>query len=261
MSNNIKTTTHHIELVALADMELVSGYQRSTNSRQVERIINRFDETKLGTLIVSARGGQYHVVDGAHRCRALRKLGYTHALCEVLTGLSYEQETEFFRRQNEDKRLLRPGDLFKAGLASGDEKCIRINDIVRANGFQVGYGGQNFHKIAAIHALYMIVEEYGYDVLDDALCLIAGTWNGIPKASQSESLLGVAEFAHRYGMASFSERLREKFPVIWYDYCEAMRVRGSIGSGVSRRKFCSVLVWHYNRGLNSQSKKRLSWED
>jgi len=247
-------------MVALADIEPDSGYQRPTNAAQVQNIVRNFNEAKLGTLTVSNRGGRYYLIDGAHRSRALRKLGYTHAPCLVLTGLTYQQEADLFRSQSQNVRLLRPGDLFKAGLAAGDGQCLKIDSIVRANGFQIGGDSKNFYKIAAFHTLFSITEDYGYEVLDDTLFLIAGTWNGIPKASQSESLLGVAEFVHRYGIADFEGRLREKFSVIWYDYTEAMRVRGSIGSGPSRKKFCQTLVEHYNRGLARNSKKRLKWE-
>lgn len=257
---NEKPTHQHIALIALALIE-PSDYQRPTNPTQVENIVKRFDEAKLGVLTVSDRDGKYHIIDGAHRACALRAFGFTHALCVVLTGLTYEQEADLFRNQNQDKRPLTPADLFKAGLASGDEQCLKINRIVATNGFVLGMSGRSFFKIAAINTLYMIVVDYGYTVLDDTLCLIATTWSGIERASQRECLLGVAEFVHHYGMADFSERLRDKFSVIWYDYVEAMRVQGSIGSSTTRKKFCRVLVEHYNKGLNHNSKKRLKWEE
>ncbi|MCL2342466.1 MAG: ParB N-terminal domain-containing protein [Firmicutes bacterium] len=255
-----KATNQRIALIALADIA-PSDYQRSTNPTQVANIVKRFDEAKLGTLTISERDGQLHIIDGAHRARALRTLGFTHALCVVLSGLTYEQEASYFRNQNQDRRPLTQADLFKAGLASGDEQCVKIHKIIEANGFEIGMSGRNFFKIAAINALYAIAEEYGYAALDDTLCLIATTWSGIERASQRECLLGVAEFIHQYGMVDFAERMRDKFSVIWYDYTEAMRVQGSIGSSTSSRKFCHVLVEHYNRGLNPNSKKRLKWEE
>jgi len=258
--NTMKITTQHIDLVALKDIESC-GYQRATNPTQVANIVKRFDEAKLGTLTVSNRDGRYYLIDGAHRKNALNILGYTHAPCVVLTGLTYEQEAEYYRMQNQDKRLLTPGDLFKAGLASGDERCVAINRIVKSNGFQVGKGDKDFYRIAAIHTLYTICEDYGYDVLDVTLFLIANTWAGIARASHSECLLGVAEFVNRYGMADFAERLHDKFIVIWHDYSESMRFQGSIGSAISRVKFCKTLVGHYNKGIRRDSKKHLKWED
>ena len=256
-----KTTNQQIKMVALSDMEPESGYQRPTSDAQVESIVRKFDETKLGTLTVSHRDGRYHIIDGAHRSKALRKLGYTHAPCVVLNGLTFEQEAEYFRNQNQDRRLIKPLEFFKAGLVSGDEQCVRINRLVRSNGFNIGSGNNDFFKIAAIQALFTIVEDYGYEALDDTLCLLASTWSGLTKASQAECLLGVAEFVSCYGMVDFPERMKDKFSVVHYDYTEAVRMRVSAAPVSSRKKFCHILVEHYNKGLPKSSKKRLKWED
>jgi hypothetical protein len=159
------------------------------------------------------------------------------------------------------RRPLSPGDLFKGKIESRNEKYVNIQHIVKANGFHLGKGNKNFYEIASIRTLETIYEDYGRNVLDNTLCLIASTCAGIPRASQRECLLGVAEFVHRYGLVDFAERLQDKFPIIWYEYTEAMRVRGSAGSGTSRKKFCRALVMHYNKGIRSDSKKRLQWEE
>jgi hypothetical protein len=259
MNKTEKSTHQRIASIPLIKIES-SDYQRITNARQVTSIANNFDEAKLGTLTVSHRDGKYYLIDGAHRSRALRILGYTHALCIVITGLTYEQEADYFRMQNQDKRPLTPGDLFKAGLASGDEQCKKINHIVKANGFHIGTGRKDFYRLMSIHALYAISEDLGYKVLDDTLFLLANTWSGITKASQSETLLGVAEFVHRYGIAEFAERMRDRFAAVWYEYTEAMCVHGSIGSTTPRIKYCRILVEHYNKGIHHNSKKHLKWE-
>jgi len=256
--NKQKLTKQQIKLIALSDMEPESGYQRATSLAQVESIAGKFDETKLGTLTVSYRDGKFHLVDGAHRSQALRKLGYSHAPCIVLTGLTFEQEAEYFRSQNADKRMIKPMEFFNAGLVSGDEQCVKIYRIMRSNGFNVGYGNKDFFKIAAVQTLFTIADEYGYETLDETLCLLASTWSEYPKASQAEYLLGVAEFVKHYGMADFAERLKDKFLVISYEYAEAVRVRCSSTS--SRKKFCRILTEHYNKGFSSNSKKRLKWE-
>jgi hypothetical protein len=252
-----KTATQKFMSIPLDNIE-PGDYQRSTSSAQVEKIVNNFDEAKLGTLTVSFRKGKYHIIDGAHRLSALRCLKYTHALCEVLTGLTYEQEADYFRKQNQDKRGLKPQDLFKAGLIAGDEKCIRINEIVKSNSFQIGFSHKNFYLIGAISALVTIVDEYGYEILDDTLCLIANTWTGIPRSTNKACLLGVADFVHRYGVADFDGRLKDSFSVVWFEYKDVNRRVGH--SSVTRKDFCRILVEQYNKGLGSTSKKRLKWE-
>ena len=237
--NNIKTTKQHIEHVELSKC-VPTEYQRLTSEIQVKKIAGGFKEAKLGVLTVSLRDGKYHIIDGLHRAKALKILGYTHAPCIVLTGLTYEQEADFFRKQNENKRIITTFDDFKAGLEAKDEMCLNINKILNENEFQIGRGG--FFKISSIHALFTIVKDFGYDTLNDTLFLLANTWSDIKQASRSEFLLGTAEFVYRYGIAEFSERLKGKFAVICYDYAEAMRVRGSIGSAASRKKFCQIQI-------------------
>jgi len=259
MNTIIKTTSQRIEQIAFSDCAH-AAYQRITRPWQVTGIVQNFDEAKLGVLTTSLRGGSYYIIDGLHRAAALKALGYTHAPCVVVTGMTYEQEAAFFRRQNENKRVLATMEDFKAGLEEKDETCLKINDIVQSNSFSIG-NGNSFYKIASVQGLHTIVKDYGFQVLDDTLCLLASTWSDIPKASRYECLLGVAEFVNRYGLAEFAERLRDKFCAISYDYTEAMRVHGRAGTAVSRKKFCRALVIHYNKGLRSDSKRRLGWEE
>jgi len=251
-----KSTNQRLAYIPLAKIE-PSDYQRATKSTQVSNIVKNFDEAKLGTLTVSHRDGKYYIIDGAHRLSALRTLHYTHAICEILTGLTHEQEADYFRTQGVDKRALRPLDLFKAGIIADNKKCITIEEIVRDNSFQIGFSHKDFNQIGAVKTLFTIVDDYGYEVLDDTLCLIANTWMGIPKAVCSDSLLGVAEFVSIYGVGDFDRRLCDCFPAIWYEYREA--VRNSQKTIKARKHFCRILVEHYNKGLGARSKKRLKW--
>lgn len=252
-----KTTKQQFSFIPLMKIE-PSNYQRTTNHSQVKNIVKYFDEAKLGTLTVSLRDEKYYIIDGAHRLSALRALNYSHALCEILMGLTIEDEANYFRRQGQDKRPLKPLDLFKAGIIAEDEKCLRINEIVKSNNFQIGFSHKNIYQIGAINALFSIVDEYGFEVLDDTLCLIAYTWAGIAKATHGVCLLGVAEFVSRFGAADFDKRLKDSFHVIWYEYRECARESGY--SSKACKIFCRILVDHYNKGLGNKSKKRLRWE-
>jgi len=260
-TNNAKLTNQRIQPIRLTDIS-PSLYQRSTNPRQISNIVNFFDDAKVGLLTVSERDGKYHLIDGAHRSVAMRQLGFTHAMCLVLTGLTIEDEADYFRRQNENLRRLEPLDLYKAGLIAKNDVCLRIDEIVKMNGFQIGRS-KDFRTISCVQAVMTIISEYGDNVLDDTLCLIANTWYGIEKATQREFLIGVAEFVKRYGMCEFAERMKDKMAAVWYEYCEEQRYssRSLIGNSSSRRKFCKALVRNYNRGLRCTSKKYLQWED
>jgi len=254
---NKKTTAQKFAYIPLAKIE-PSKYQRVTKSAQVDSIVKNFDEAKLGALTVSSRDDLYFIVDGAHRLSALRTLNYTHALCEILTGLTFEQESDYFMRQGQDNRPLKPIDLFSAGIIAGDGKCLKIDAIVRANNFHIGFAYKDFYQIGAIQTLFTIVDDYGYEVLDGALRLISGTWAGIAKASGGECLLGTAEFVHRYGIVELNERVSDSFSALWHEYKESTRRSQTIKA---RKCFCRILVDFHNKGLGSRSKHRLQWED
>ena len=262
MTSNNKTTAQRIELIALNKI-VPAGYQRGTKAAQVANIIKKFNEAKLDALLVSEQhNGTYHVIDGAHRTEALREMGYTHTMARVLTGMTYEQEADLFASQNEDVRILTGLDCYKAGVIAKKDIYLSIERILSENGFQVGKG-KDFRSIAAIQTLLTILNEYGDKVLDESLCLIANTWNGLAKATTREFLIGVAEFVRRYGMADFAERMKDKYAVICYEYSDIMRNREFFANtpNTVRRVFCRVLVGQYNRGLRSNQKAYLHWEE
>jgi len=256
-----KTTNQTIKMLPLGEL-VTGGYQRPTNTAQVDKIADSFDEARLGLPIVSERGDRYHLLDGAHRVAALRKIGYTHAPCIVLTGLTYQDEADYFRTQDQNNRPLTKFNLFRAGLEAGDEMCVRIDEVCRANKYTVGMSGKNFNTIAAIFALSTICAVYGYDVLDTTLALIRDTWEGVSDATRREFLVGVAEFVHRFGTVKFAERMRfTNMAAIWQEYLAETYVGNRQSSDPTMRKaFCRVLVRHYNQGLKSNSKMRLVME-
>jgi len=256
-----KSTSQTIQELLLDSLR-TGGYQRPTNPAQVDRIAAAFDEAKLGMIIVSERDGRYNLLDGAHRAAALRKLGYTHAMCIVLHGLTYQDEAEYFRSQNQNVRPLTKYNLFKAGLEAGDKVCVHINEICQANGFTVSMSSKGFNSISAIYALTTICAVYGYDCLEATLRLLRATWEGVNDATRREFLVGTAEFVHRFGHVEFAERMRYKnLAAIWQDYlAESGPSSRQTCDPAMRRAFCWVLVRHYNKGLNSNSKKRLEME-
>ena len=255
-----KATSQQLAHIPLAKIE-PSNYQRPINTARVDSIVQNFDEAKLGTLTVSRRDGRYIAVDGQHRLMALRALDYTHAVCLILTDLTPQDEAKYFRNQDQDKRPLRPLDFFKAGLIEKDEKCIKINEIVGANSFKIGFATNDFFHIGAIQALFTIVDDYGYDILDSTLSLIAAIWLETPKATRGECLLGVAEFVSRYtiNVADLDDHLRTRFLPVWYEYKQV--VGRAQQSQKARNHFCRILVKHYNKGFGGNSSKRLKWID
>ncbi len=193
-----KTTTQRVEEIALNEIRM-GGYQRETKNRRVDKIIAHFNEAKLGMPVVSERDGHYYLIDGNHRVAALRKLNYTSTKFIVLTGMTYEDEANFFMSQNENQSPLSRYNLFNAGLEANNALCINIDRIVRSHGYRVCGSAKDADAITAIYTLEVIATVLGFDVLDDTLSLIRATWDGVKTATNREFLVGVAEFVKRFG--------------------------------------------------------------
>ncbi len=259
---DIKKTYQRVEELFLDDVEMCD-YQRPTNDRQVANIMANFDEAKLGMPIVSERDGHYYLLDGNPRVAALRKLNYTSAKFIVLSGLTYTEEAAYFRSQNENTRPLSKFNLFRAGLEAQDNLCVNIERIVRTHGYKVSGSARDANAITAIYTLEVVATIYGFEILNDTLALIRDTWDGVKNATNREFIVGVAEFVKRFGARDFASRMQNRrISTIWQDYLAKCPSGNRVSSDPAvRRAFCRVLVEHYNKGIPSNSKRRLRMEE
>ena len=258
-----------IESIPL-DAMFLGNYQRPVSMNNVKKIVNAFDSSRLGVLVVSERpNGKYAVIDGQHRMTALSQLGIKSASCIVLTGLTEQDEAEFFRHQNENTRSLNVRDRFKAGVIAKDENTLQIQSVMVKNGFY-SEGGGHGTRIEAMAALQKIVEIYGLDILDRTLALANATWPGNRNAVSREMLSALMEFAHRFGEsvsnAQFAIRMGSKDPQNLVQLIRQRNggtyTRNASFSKQNRFNGCGVLVTEYNKGLGSTAKCRLhlNWD-
>ena len=228
--------------------------------------MKHFDPARLGVLVVNERpDGTYAVLDGQHRLCALRKLNAESVNCIVLTGLTVQQEADYFRRQNENKQSLRVADLFNASLWAEDERSVKIKQVMEKYGFRVGRSGKGM-AVRAIAALERIVDMYGIDNLERVLLCIKSTWPGDTVVLQRELLAALSEFWHRFGdtvpVEQFASRMRTKLPLEILVEAKT-RTSGKIGANTAFNKTirfasCGVIVDHYNKHLTRSSKNRLT---
>ena len=74
-----------------------AAYQRPINYARCKYIKEHFNPDMVGTLLVSHRtDGTYVIIDGHHRMIAMQMCGLKGHLCQVLEGLSYEDEAKLF---------------------------------------------------------------------------------------------------------------------------------------------------------------------
>lgn len=251
---------------------IVSGeYQRPVEELRASRIALDYKPEKMGAVLLSDRGnGVFAVLDGQHRVAAARKLGIEKVHAEVLSGLTLEQEADYFRFQNENMVSLRPIDRFRAGVCAKDPHYLTIKAILDKHGYTVARETAP-HRIAAVNTLSRIVQIHGFTVLDRTFTYISATWPSDTVVIQKEMLVGIAEFASRFwadvAPEQFAARLSTKLPsAIRYEYERRTEGRGghnAIFRASMRFTLCAVIVEAYNKGLGSKSRKRLKleWKD
>ena len=204
-----------IKLVKINELRM-SSYQRPTSAKQVDKIAARFDPAKAGLIIVSERDGGLYLVDGAHRVQAMRMNYLESCPAIVLMGLNEQEEADYFRKQDENKRGLSHYDRFRAGVVAGDAVCLEVSDILKRNNFRVSGNASSPFSIKAINTILNIHKRYGPDILDKTLMLIRQTWEDTADAKRGDVLVGVAEFVMRFGTAGFVERLSSvRFSLIY----------------------------------------------
>lgn len=77
-----------------------ADYQRGVNYRKVKRYYENYDADIYGIIIVSHRDGKYYVIDGQHRVEVAKRLGLKSIMCQILEGLTYEDEADKFYKLN-----------------------------------------------------------------------------------------------------------------------------------------------------------------
>lgn len=190
------------------------------------------------------------------------------ANCLILAGLSLEQEADYYRRQNENHVNLTNYDLYLAGIVAGDPHYLKLKETLGRYGYQA-HKKSAPKNVTAIAALTKITELYGFDVLNRTFAYISAAWEGDSTAVRREMLAGIADFAARFGgkvsPEMFATRMGNKLPgQLFYEYRRRSEGRATFRNAFNptmRWICCVVLMEAYNKGLGSQSNRRLVMED
>lgn len=198
-----ETYNHHLKRVAKHEMIAVTklgvdDYQRPLNDQKIQDIVLHFNEFDLGELCVSRRSHEHIIIDGQHRWAGLMRMGYAEAPCEVLEGLTYEQEVMIFVVRNRDRSAVRKGTIFRNQAKAGQKFYAEATSILRTFGYEIvdpGWGGGKV-RVSTDHLSCPGAVEKVHNMgrLASTLQVIRGAWPKDPEASRAEMLLGMAAF-------------------------------------------------------------------
>jgi len=194
-----------LTMLPLNRLEIDLNYGRSPNELKVRTMSRDFSEAAAGVLMVSHRYSldRYVLMDGGHRCAAMRLSGYTEALCSVYEYLSIENEAAIWVLCNRFRKNPTALEMFKAALVEKQPQAIAINEAAKEAGCIIPDGlkaGQHrspnvINAVGALQAVYRLGGKAG---VRDTLVLLLTTWPDDRDATMGNMISGMAMFLSKY---------------------------------------------------------------
>ncbi len=171
-------------------------YQRELNMKRVKKYSTCFDWDIFGVPLVSFRDGDFNVVDGQHRIELLKLLGIEEIMCQVIYGLTYEQEAEKFVKLNSERGGLTSNQKFHGRVESKEAVALNIVKILKNRGFDYSHtaGAKKENIISAVACVENIYKSRGEAHLDRVLSILRESWYGTPASLNRDIIVGLSTF-------------------------------------------------------------------
>lgn len=202
----------HFELIPIKNLVSNQEYQRNLSIPHVRRTVANFNLYQVNPVKVSRRDGVNYVFNGQHTIEIIATVSEsrdTPVWCMIYDDLDYMQEADIFANQQKFVKPLVPYEVFMANVEAGNDVQLIIKSLVESYGLVISSskvpGG-----VCAIASLEYIHERFGFHVLDRALRLCVGTWEGDESSLSANMLKGVAQLIVAYGDALKDDVFKEK---------------------------------------------------
>ena len=234
-------------------------YQKPLNEREVQQLIEKWDDRLLEPLVVSFRDGRYNLIDGQHRLNALQKMNDGKAVtlaCLIFTGMTYEEEAALYFKLDQGKKRLSMAQSIKAQLESRSDPAL--NEIGRLTG-TVGFkwpvyknrGGTN--EITATRATVNAYELLGPDAFSRMLALLKNTWDGDPDSLTALMLSGAALLVKTYP-TELNDRIFTQHLSVITPVSIIRRAKSDYSTNSNGLRCARVLLECYNKGCRGKFK-------
>lgn len=186
--------------VRLGDVRVNPTVQREFVPSKADRIAAEFSPEDMGMPVVNIRDGAAWVIDGQHRCAALKIwLGEgwqeQHFEAEIYDGLTEAEEAETFLKRN-DAMAVNAYNKFRIGVVAGREDEQTVAGIVMRAGLTISRDRNTEGRILAVGTLLRVYRRAGGDVLMRTLEIIRDAY-GTP-GLEAAVIAGMALVVHRY---------------------------------------------------------------
>lgn len=184
-----------LKKIPLANIKFAE-YQREVKPSKVNKIVRNFEPDIVGIGLVSFRNGEFWGVDTQHRIEALKKLGYTEILCQVLTGLTYEEECYRFVLLNTGRTQLTANQVFHGRVEEKDKEAVELVEAFRK--YRFDYNKNNSTKddnlIGAVSKFVKMQKMFGIERVEKVLRVLRNAWYGDKNSLASAIISGLSTF-------------------------------------------------------------------
>ena len=186
----------------------MAEYQRSSEPANYKRIADDYDPDIFGVVVVSHRDNKYWIVDGAHRIKALKRLNYDKAMCQIMRGLTYEEEADKFLKLNTLRKSLNANQKFVGAVDAKRTVAVDVANILKEYGYKYAKdpSGRSSNTIAAVSACQRIYKKAGHIGFAQVLRILRETWNGDASSLSVQMLSGLGTFIKLYA-DEFNEKI------------------------------------------------------
>lgn len=190
----------HVDWLTWHENGQPDGYQHPLDESRVERYMRDFDPHLLEVITVNRRAdGSLWIIDGQHRVEVLRRLGKGVVLAAIYSGLSREQEADFYVRLNTERKSPNQWNRFGARAFHGEPRVAALIALASESGFRIGTADRSLQSIAAVNMLERV---YGWAdgprLLRQTLSKVAEIWPTDVVARDGVFIEGLALFAFNF---------------------------------------------------------------
>ena len=171
-------------------------YQRQLKMSKVKKIIAHFFPDIVGIALVSFRGGEFWCMDAQHRVKALEEMGYTEIWCQVITGLSYEEECLRFNILNTGRTQLTANQVFHCRVEEKDKNAIDLVNLFAKYNYTYNKNAstKDDNVIGAVSKFVKMQNKYGNCMAEQVLRILRKSWFGDKDSLSSAIITGLSTF-------------------------------------------------------------------
>lgn len=259
--------------LALGAINVDTAYQRKLDMAWVSKLVAEFDPVRLGLPDISEReDGTLWAIDGQHRIHACRTyLGdgweRQHVECLVYSGMTLEDEAEFFYWRNYIKPL-KPFARFRARMVAGEDVATAIFRTAKDAGFTIAEGNDALSCVAVMESIFRGTRATnaleGPANLAKTLVVVAKAWGNRAPHPNGHVIKGLGMFLERYGHEIDNARLIKKlaeFPGGFSGLLGKSRALRDIQGGQVSHAVFELIRRDFNIGLKGKKLNALRKED